>query len=168
MLNFQVASLERIGCQLFEAAGCMPEDARAVVEHLVESNVFGHDSHGAIRCWEYAQGLREGLYKAQAKPQIVNDLPCLALVDGGATLGPIGATYAMKLAIEKARSQDVGAVSLRNTCHIGRVGAYPLLAAREGFLSQIYVNAGHHGVFVAPFGGVDGKLSSNPLAFAAP
>ena len=168
MPRFQVASLQRIGCQLFESAGCLPEDACAVVEHLVESNLFGHDSHGAIRFWEYLKGLREGLYQAQARPRIVKDRPCMALVDGNAALGPIGATFATKLAIDKARSQGVGVVSLRNTCHIGRVGAYPLIAAREGFLSQIFVNAGHHGVFVAPFGGIDGKLSSNPLAFAAP
>jgi len=42
------------------------------------------------------------------------------------------------------------------------------MAARAGLIAQIFVNAGHHGVWVAPFGGIDGKLSTNPIAFACP
>ncbi len=165
---FSVESLKRIGCELFEAAGCRPEDAGVVVDHLVESNVFGHDSHGAIRFVQYVQGIREGLYQAASSPQVVKDRPCAAVVDGQGAMGPIGASLANNLAIEKARTQGVASVTLRNTCHIGRVGAYPLMAASQGLIGQIFVNAGHHGVWVAPFGGAEGRLSTNPIAFAAP
>ena len=44
MPTFQPETLRQIGYQLFEAAGCKPEDTRAVVDHLIESNLFGHDS----------------------------------------------------------------------------------------------------------------------------
>ena len=57
---------------------------------------------------------------------------------------------------------------MRNTSHIGRVGAYPLAAAKQGLIGQIFVNAGQLGYQIAPFGGIDGKLSTNPLAFSAP
>ena len=165
---FSIESLKRIGCELFEAAGCRPEDAEVVVDHLVESNVFGHDSHGAIRFVEYVRGIREGLYRAATSPKVVKDRPCAAVVDGQGALGPIGASLATNLAIQKARTQGVASVALRNTCHIGRVGAYPLMAARQGLIGQIFVNAGHHGVWVAPYGGTEGRLSTNPIAFAAP
>ncbi|MAE65762.1 MAG: dehydrogenase, partial [Phycisphaeraceae bacterium] len=168
MPAFSPEQLTRVGCEIFEAAGCRPEDARAVVDHLVESNLFGHDSHGAIRFHEYAVGLRTGLYQADTAPKILRDAPCSAVVDGGGALGAIGGTFATNVAIEKAREHGLSAVALRNTCHIGRVGAYPLLAARAGLVCQILVNAGHHGVWVAPFGGIDGRLSTNPIAFAAP
>ena len=52
MPTFQPDDLQQIGYQLFEAAGCTPEDTRAAVDHLIESNLFGHDSHGAIRFYE--------------------------------------------------------------------------------------------------------------------
>lgn len=165
---FKSDTLQRIGCELFEAAGCTSDDARVVVEHLIESNLFGHDSHGAIRFWDYAQGLRTGLYQRKAAPRVVKDHGSAGVVDGKGALGPIGATFATRLAMAKARDLGLAAVTLRNTSHIGRVGAYPLIAAREGLIAQIFVNAGHHGVHVAPFGGIDGRLSSNPLAFAAP
>ena len=42
------------------------------------------------------------------------------------------------------------------------------MAAREGMIGQIFVNAGRLGYQIAPFGGIDGRLSTNPIAFAAP
>lgn len=160
--------LTRIGYELFEAAGCSPEDARAVVDHLVESSLFGHDSHGAIRFYEYAQAIRDGRFDPKARPEIVQERPCTAVVDAHNALGQVGATFAAELAIEKARTHGVASVGLRNTSHIGRVGAYPLMAARRDMIGLIFVNAGREGRKVVPFGGRDGRLSTNPIGFAAP
>ena len=160
--------LREIGCELFVAAGCTPPDARTVVDHLVESNLFGHDSHGVIRYPDYVKAIRQGRYQAQADPEVLHETPCTAVVDAHGALGQIGARFATELAIEKARQQGVASVSLRNTCHIGRVGAYPLMAARAGTMAQVFANGGHFGGQVAPFGGIDGRLCTDPLAFAAP
>ena len=168
MPRFQPQTLRQIGYELLEAAGCTPADSRTVVDHLVESNLFGHDSHGVIRFYEYTGGIREGLFQARAVPEVVRDSACTAVVDAGGALGQIGATFATRLAIEKARRQGVGSVTLLNTSHVGRVGAYPLMAAQAGMIGQIFVNAGRLGYQVLPFGGIDGRLSTNPLAFAAP
>ncbi len=168
MPRFKPDTLRKIGYELFEGAGCPSEDARAVVDHLVESNLFGHDSHGAIRFYEYARAIHEGRFRTGATPEVVRESPCTAVVDAQGALGQVGATFATHLAMEKAREHGVGTVSLRNTSHIGRVGAYPLMAARAGLIGQIFVNAGHLGYQIAPFGGIDGKLSTNPIAFAAP
>ena len=150
MPRLNPADLRTVGYTLFAALGCRPDDARAVVDHLVESNLFGHDSHGAIRFYEYAQAIGEGRFQPQAEPKVVRDKPCLAVVDAGGAMGQVGATFATRLAIDKARQHGVGAVSLRNTSHIGRVGAYPLMAAREGMIGQIFVNAGRMGHQAAP------------------
>lgn len=168
MPRFTPPELREIGYTLFEAAGCREEDVKAVVDHLVDSNLFGHDSHGAIRFSEYARAIREGRFQAVARPTIVKDHPAVAVVDAGGAMGQVGATFATELAMDKARVCGIGTVALRNTSHIGRVGAYPLAAAKEGFVAQIFVNAGQLGYQIAPFGGIDGKLSTNPLAFSAP
>ncbi len=168
MPRFTPPELREVGYSLFRAAGCREEDVKAVVDHLVESNLFGHDSHGAIRFYEYARAIREGRFQPTAEPKVVRDHPAVAVVDAGGAMGQVGATLATELAMEKARRCGLGTVALRNTSHIGRVGAYPLAAARQGFVSQIFVNAGQLGYQIAPFGGIDGKLSTNPLGFAAP
>jgi hydroxycarboxylate dehydrogenase B len=165
---FTPEKLRDIGYALFEAAGCSHENARAVVDHLVESNLFGHDSHGAIRFYEYVRAIRDGRFDPRAVPEVVTEHPCSAVVDAHNALGQVGATFATQLAIQKAREHGVSVVGLRNTSHIGRVGAYPLMAAREGFIGLIFVNAGREGRKVTPFGGRDGRLSTNPIGFAAP
>lgn len=160
--------LREIGYELFQTAGCREEDSRAVVDHIVESNLFGHDSHGVMRYAEYLRALREGRFQPQATPEVITEHPCTAVVDAKGALGQIGANFATRLAIKKARAQGMAAVALRNTSHIGRVGAYPLQVAREGLIGLILVNAGRLGYQIAPFGGIDGRLSTNPMAFSAP
>ena len=169
MPNIQPSALREIGYQLFETSGCTTEDAHAVVDHLVESNLFGHDSHGAIRYYEYTRAIREGRFQPRATPTIVRDYPSTAVVDAGGALGQVGATFAMNLAIDKARQHGLATVTLRNTSHVGRAGAYPLMAARHGNLIALaFVNAGHLGYQIAPFGGLEGRISTNPIAFSAP
>lgn len=168
MPRFSPEKLRTVGYELFTALGCRESDTHAVVDHLVESNLFGHDSHGAIRYYEYARAVEEGRFNPEARPEIVTDHPAVAVVDAGGAMGQVGATFATELAIEKAKQYGVGSVGLRNTSHVGRVGAYPLMAAKQGLIGQVFVNAGHLGYQIAPFGGLDGKLSTNPLAFSAP
>ena len=168
MPRFTADSLRSVGIELFQAAGCSEDDARTVAEHLVESNLFGHDSHGTIRMYEYIQAIREGRSQPKAQPKVVEEAPCSAVVDAAGAMGPVGGTYATRIAIAKAQENGVAAVALRNTSHVGRVGAYPLMIAREGMMGIVVVNGGRLGYQIAPFGGLDGKLGTNPLAFAAP
>ena len=169
MPNILPGKLRAVGYQLFEASGCTADDARAVVDHLVESNLFGHDSHGAIRYYEYTRAMREGRFQPRATPEIVRDYPSTAVVDAGGALGQVGATFAMNLAIEKARQNGLATVTLRNTSHVGRAGAYPLMAARQkNMIGLAFVNAGRLGYQIAPFGGLEGRISTNPIAFSAP
>ena len=168
MPTFTAEFLEIVGLDLFQAAGCNKKDAQYVVEHLIESSLFGHDSHGAIRFGEYARSIRNGIFKPKAQPKIISEAPCTAVVDGNGALGQIGASFAINLAIEKAKQNGISTVTLKNTSHIGRAGAYPLVCAREGMLGLAFVNAGRLGYQIAPYGGIDGKLSTNPIAFASP
>ncbi len=168
MPTFSPEKLRQIGIQLFTTAGCTPQDTHAVVDHLVTSNLFGHDSHGVIRFPEYLKALREGRFKAQATPIIVREHSCTAVVDANGALGQVGANFAMNLAIEKAKQHGTATVTLRNTSHIGRAGAYPLQAAQQGLIGLAFANAGRLGYQIAPFGGLDGRMSTNPIAFASP
>ena len=168
MPRIHADDLRRFANQMFTAAGFSTEDASVVVDHLVDSSLFGHDSHGVLRIYEYLDFFTSGVWRTEGAPRVVSDKPCMAVVDGEATMGQIGGTFAMRLAMRKAREHGVGTVVLRNCGHLGRVGAHPLIAAREGMIGLAVVNAGRLGRQIAPYGGIDGKLSTNPIAFAAP
>ena len=73
----------------------------------------------------------------------------------------------MEIALEKARRHAISAVSVKGAYHVGSVGVYPLDAARRGFIAQVWCN-GHGVARVAPWGGLDARLSTNPIAIAVP
>jgi uncharacterized oxidoreductase len=168
MPRFYPDKLKQLGYGMFEAVGCSPQDARIVADHLIESSLAGHDSHGVIRLYEYVAHIKRGVWDPTGAPVVVSERPCTATIDGGGAMGQVGASYAMRIAIEKAREQGTATVTLRNCCHVGRVGAYPLMAASEGMVGIAFVNAGRMGRQIAPYGGLDGRLATNPIAFSAP
>ena len=168
MPTFRPETLLQIGQEIFSAIGCCAADARTVAEHLVESSLFGHDSHGVIRLYEYVRFVQDGVWDPRGVPQVVEERLCTAVVDGGGAMGQVGAAFAARVAMDKAREHGTGTVTLRHCCHVGRCGAYPLMIAREGLIGLMFVNAGRLGRQITPYGGLDGKLSTNPIAFAAP
>ena len=162
-------ALRRIGYEFFAAVGCRPADAKTVTDHLVQSNLFGHDSHGIIHMERYGRAVREEKrVNPRAVPEVVREHACTAVVDAHHGFGQVGATFATEVLLQKARQYGAAGVALRNTSHVGRLSAYPLMAARASLIGMICVNAGRMGFQVAPFGGIDGRLGTNPLAFAAP
>jgi len=92
----------------------------------------------------------------------------IAVVDGRFGFGQTIGEQAMQLGIDKCRKHGLAVVALRNSGHLGRIGDWPLLAARAGLLSLHFVNTSGAGILVAPFGGITRRLSANPIAAGVP
>jgi uncharacterized oxidoreductase len=90
------------------------------------------------------------------------------VVDGGFGLGQPVARETIALAIERARELGVACVALRNACHIGRIGAYGEQCAEAGLISMHYVNVVGAGPAVAPYGGREARMLTNPYCCAIP
>ena len=168
MPTLTAGAMRRIGHEFFTALGCRPADAEIVTDHLVRSNLYGHESHGLLRMYEYARAVSEGRVNPQGAPEVVSDRACTAVVDANGGFGQVGAALATNLAIQKAREHGIGSVSLRRASHVGRAGAYPVTIAAANMIGVVFVNSGRMGFQVTPFGGIDGRLGTNPLAFGAP
>lgn len=164
---FVTEELTWFATRLVSAMGAGPEAARAVAEHLVGANLAGHDSHGMIRVPQYHEHAKRGILAASAAPRVERESPTTAQIDGNWTWGQVTAGMALELAADKARRQGVAVVTARRCYHVGRVGVYPLLAARRGLVAKIWCN-GHGAARVAPWGGVEPRLATNPIAIALP
>lgn len=160
--------LQQLTVQIFERAGAPAAHAQAVAEHLVESNLGGHDSHGVLRIPQYFDLIEAGLLKPAGSMQLVNETTAGAVVDGQGGFGQVIANDAMRLAIKIAHSRGISAVAARNLRHTGRIGAYAQMAAAEGLVGITMVNSGGAGQLVAPFGGIERRLSTNPISIAVP
>ncbi len=160
--------LEQLITTIFERAGAPTDHAACVADHLVRSNLAGHDSHGAIRVPQYIDLIDAGRILPAATAQVVTRLPAGAAMDGRGGFGQVIARDAMRLAIELAKKSAIGAVTVRNCSHTGRIGTYTEMAAAAGLVGIATVNSGGAGHAVAPFGGTAARLSTNPISIAAP
>ncbi|UTD27853.1 malate/lactate/ureidoglycolate dehydrogenase [Bradyrhizobium sp. WD16] len=152
---------------IFQRAGSSPAEARRIGSYLVTANLTGHDSHGVIRVPVYMRWKTSGDVVPDRTVKLLVDTPSLAVIDGcfgyGQTVGP----QAVAIGIEKCKSAGLAAITLRNSGHIGRIGDWAEMAAAEGLVSIHFVNAAGS-ILVAPFGGVDRRLSTAPYCVGIP
>jgi uncharacterized oxidoreductase len=167
-MRLQPDQLRKLTTAIFTAAGCQPPEAQRIAEHLVEANLVGHDSHGVIRVPSYVQWLRAGKVLAGRTLQVLLENEVLAVVDGQFGFGQTIGGQAVQLGIDKSGRHGVAVIALRNSGHLGRIGDWPLMAARAGRLSLHFVNTSGAGILVAPFGGINRRLSANPIAAGIP
>ena len=168
MPTIAASELEQFTTRVFEATGSRPEEAARVAKSLVEANLMGHDSHGVIRIPEYVGRIESKDINLASSPQTVVETESLAVIDGDWGWGQVVARLAMEVAIAKASTSAVGVVSVRNCCHIGRLGEFPSMAAERGMVAMIFVNSHGGGGLVPPWGGRERRLSANPIAAAVP
>ncbi|MBI5877971.1 MAG: Ldh family oxidoreductase [Chloroflexi bacterium] len=161
-----IEKLRDFGARVFIAAGAEPDIARRVMTNLVRANTYGIHSHGVVRFADYVNAVKRGQVKANARPVIVQETAVITVVDGRWGFGQVAAEFAMQQAIEKAKATGVGIATLRNSNHVGAIGEYTEMAADAGLIGIAIVNG--IGKLVAPFGGRQRQLSTNPFAFSVP
>jgi uncharacterized oxidoreductase len=83
-------------------------------------------------------------------------------------LGQVQAHRLLDRLVNKARSLGIAAGTLRNCAHIGRLGEYAETAAEQRMAFFATVNSHGHGRRVAPPGGIEGRISTNPLCMGVP
>jgi hydroxycarboxylate dehydrogenase B len=168
MYRYQADELKQIATDIFEAAGSKPEEAGLVADHLIDANLAGHDSHGVMRISRYVASVRAGHLIPNKHMTIISDRGPAVLVDGGFGYGQVIGKEAMTLLASRMSTSGIAVVAIRNSGHLGRIGAWAEQVANAGYVSFHFVNTSGFGILVAPYGGKDRRLSANPIAAGAP
>jgi LDH2 family malate/lactate/ureidoglycolate dehydrogenase len=152
---------------IMEKAGSSAEEQAIVSNHLVEACLKGHDSHGVQMLPLYIAAMKNKELAPNQHLRVIagGDGPVIT-TDGLGGYGQVMATEATKLAIQAAKKHGVCVLGLRRSHHIGRVGAYGEMCAKEGLVYISWANV--YSVVVAPFGGTDGRCGTNPFTCAMP
>ena len=166
-LQIDAAALSAAAAATFAAAGCTADEAPKVAHALVEANLFGHDSHGIGLLPRYVANLHQGIARAGQSVRIVADHGALIGMDGGCGFGQVLGEQAMALAVERARLHGVCVAGLANAHHLARIGRWAELCAAEGFASVHFVNVLSRPL-VAPWGGSDARLATDPFCVGVP
>jgi hydroxycarboxylate dehydrogenase B len=108
---------------IFCQAGAPSDLADQVAEVLVDNHLAGHDSHGILRIPEYLKSIADGEIVPTARPEVIQETPASALVQGHWALGQATGIFAADLAIAKAKAHQVAVVSVVQAAHTGRLAA---------------------------------------------
>lgn len=153
---------------LFAAAGVPADEAEIVARSLVQANLCGHDSHGVLRVPQYITHLRQGVYRVGVPLEILHETPATFAADGNWGLGQVQAYRLLQRLADKVASLGVAAGTLRHCGHIGRLGEYAEWAAERHWALIAAVNSHGAGRRVAPPGGTEGRISTNPICIGVP
>jgi ureidoglycolate dehydrogenase (NAD+) len=144
----------------------MPQaHARLLADSLVQTSLWGVDSHGIARLPHYLERLRRGSIKARPDIRVQPTGPCTAQVDGGQGQGIVVAHRANDEAMALARAQGIGAVGVANSSHCGAMALYTRPAARAGLVALAFTHADS---IAAPQGGTRAFFGTNPISIAFP
>ena len=164
----RAGDMRTLGCVLLERSGALPEHARIVMDHLVAASAMGLHSHGIIRIPQYLAEIEFGIIDPGAEPTIAQSSASRLSVDGRRGFGQVVGMRMAQALVPVARATGVAMANGRRLGHTGRVGAYPEALAHAGLIGLAVCNGPPSGHWVAPFGGRDGRISTNPMAMAWP
>ena len=149
-------------------AGASEEEAAIVARHCVAANLAGHDSHGVINVPLYVERIGRGHIVPGAPFEVVSESATTTVIDGHFGFGFVVSERAMRATIDKAARTDVAATTVRRQSHVGRLSDYALMAAEAGMIGLMTADSGRTAKAVAPFGGREARLGTNPICIAMP
>ena len=155
-------------CDVMQRLNVPAGEIEIIADTLMEASLSGHDTHGIGRIVMYVKGIRRGTMVPGANVEIVRETESTLLLDGGGGMGPVTATHAFNLASHKARKTGVGCVSTINSNDIARLGTHVMKPAERGLIAILMANDAGLGPYVAPWGGTQPFLSTNPIAAGIP
>ncbi len=165
-MTFAASALTGFACRAFVAVGLPEADAAAVAALMVEADLVGADAHGIFRLPQYIRRIEGGAVNRTPAIAVHRTAPATALVDGDNGMGHLVMARAAATAIELAKEAGIGWVGVRRSNHAGPASLYAAMPLAQGMVG-IYaaVASANH---MAPWGGVDSLLGTNPLAVGIP
>ena len=146
-------------------AGLTPEDAKICVDVLLAADLRGQRTHGVTHMRDYCERMQLGTSTPGTDAEYTLTSPTTYVVDAKHGVGMVVAPKAMEKCIQQAKKSGVCFASIHNACHYGLGAYYPMMALKENMIAFSFANAP---ALVAPFGGADPCLGTNPISVAIP
>lgn len=158
--------LVTFGVDLLTARGVPADKARFIAETQVDTEAMGVKTHG-VALFGYFEGAVGRDIDPQAAPAVIRDSGAAVVIDGEGVFAHLAMRLARQLGADRARRFGVAMVAVRNTSWLGGLGVQLVDLARGGLMAQLWSQSSHC-CNCPPFGGIDPRFSTNPVAMACP
>lgn len=138
------------------------DDLPFLINMYLGGELRGHTSHGLASFVSFAQGESE----AHEEPLVLKDTHALLALDAKGASGNVIGKRAADEAVKRAKAEGIGTVLIKDMDGWLRPGAIAEYIAEQGCVAVV-VNSGG-GTSIAPPGGFDPTLGTNPIAYGVP
>ena len=157
--------LQQFLSTLFLSTEMSQQDADFCAKALVQTNLWGIDSHGVLRAPVYLERLRKRAMNPTPNMQKIQGSGAFEVMDGDDGAGFVVGKAAMERAIELAEQFNVGVVGAIRSNHFGAAGLFARMATERGMIGIVMTSVKPN--IVAP-GGSKPITGNNPIAFGIP
>ncbi len=140
-------------------------NARTVARALVAAEADGLKGHGLSRVPTYAAQAKAGKVDGFATPVVTRPKPAVLAIDAAHGFAYPALDQAVAGLPEVARDQGVAVAPIRRSHHCGAAGHPVERLAETGLVALLFANTP---AAMAPWGGAQALLGTNPIAFACP
>jgi LDH2 family malate/lactate/ureidoglycolate dehydrogenase len=166
MKRYNSKILENFTKNIFLKLNMSNRDALKVSKLIIQSDLYGVNTHGIFRLPNYVKRITEGGMNMNPNIKVIKERQSTALLDGDNGIGHIIMEKASKLAIKKAKKTGVAWVGVKNSNHAGAGATYAMMPLEKNMVGiYLAVGSANH---LPPWGGIDMLLSTNPIAIAIP
>ncbi|GHB40609.1 lactate dehydrogenase [Pseudovibrio japonicus] len=159
--------LVRFSSKILQAAGLNEEKASVIARLFVTADAMGHDTHGLKLVAFHMPDIEDGHMLLEGEPDVLQDRGATVVWDGKRLSGVWLAQKALSLAAERAKQYGTCSIAIQRAHHTGCLEAFLPELTEQGLIAMI-TNSVPASKLMAPFGGLDRALSTNPFAVGIP
>ena len=164
-VHMSLDEVRALSTEVLTVNGMSDANAEIISDVVTQAEADGTHSHGLFRVPGYVTSMRSGRMDGNAVPLVSDMSPGLVAVDSKNGFSPPAIMAGKPMAIEKAKSQGIAALGLRNN---GNLNALWWEAEHFGDAGLICLTMSTSQSFVAPWGGNKALFGTDPIAFACP
>jgi L-2-hydroxycarboxylate dehydrogenase (NAD+) len=165
MQSINASQLTDFVTRLLRAYRLSPTNAALCATHIINNDQRGITTHGIRRLPNYLERIEAGVINPRARVRTLTRHKATAWLDGQHAMGQVTATNATYLLIRLAQRYGVACVGAQRCEHIGALDAYVRTMIRHQLIGIVICNTP---VAMAPLGGTQPLIGSNPIAIGIP
>ncbi len=142
--------------------GYSKDDTDFIIEMYLGGELRGHTSHGLA---DFANFVSKD-FQALPAATVLKETNSVYMIDAKSNPGVVVGRIAADQAIKRATNEIVGVAMIKNMESWLRPGAIAQYIAEKGYLAIVINDGG--GTSIAPPGGFDPTLGTNPIAYGIP
>lgn len=150
---------------LSKCAGLSDEHSQIMAREVSYSDMTGVYSHGISRFANYYKHNRSGIYNAHPDFRLLRDSGNAVVLDNDNATGVLGVQTLYNILRERVRKYGIVMGTALNSTNIGCGAFYCREAVEEDLVAVLCANTSP---LMAPFGGSERIMGSNPLAVGIP